>query len=345
MLLEHIETDLNVQLLFGAALGLVFGIAAQITRFCLRRAVAGEAGPDRAAGAVWVMALATAILGTQLAVLFGYIELSDHRYLNSDVPFVAIAVGGLLFGAGMVLTRGCPGRLTVLAATGNLRAVSVLIVFAIVAHAMMKGVLAPVLTSFNALTLDLPLASLAEISGMAWALPAILLGFALMLARQSGTRALHLALGALIGLMVALGWAGTSVLLMDEFEPSPIQSLAFTLPWTDSLFWTLASTAITPGFGVGLVGGVLLGAFVSAALRGELALQSFATPQDTLRYSAGAVLMGLGGVLAGGCTLGVGLSGTATLSLSAFLGLFAIIAGALITQAIARTSLRRAALA
>ena len=61
MLLDYIPSDLNVQLLFGLALGVLFGIAAQITRFCLRRSVAGEEGVDRAGLSVWLLALATAI--------------------------------------------------------------------------------------------------------------------------------------------------------------------------------------------------------------------------------------------------------------------------------------------
>lgn len=46
------------------------------------------------------------------------------------------------------------------------------------------------------------------------------------------------------------------------------------------------------------------------------------------RYLSGGVLMGMGGVLAGGCTVGAGLSGVATLSTSAVIALLAIIAGA-----------------
>ena len=75
-------------------------------------------------------------------------------------------------------------------------------------------------------------------------------------------------------------------------SPLPVQSAAFTLPWTDGLFWLIASTAIPAGFGVGFIGGVLGGSFVSAALRGELQLQSFSTAPETLRYVAGGGLMG-----------------------------------------------------
>jgi len=135
---------------------------------------------------------------------------------------------------------------------------------------------------------------------------------------------------------VAAGWVGTSTLLMDEFDPTPVQSLAFTLPWTESLFWTIASTAVPAGFGTGLIGGVLVGAFLSALARSEIALVSFTEPRETLRYGVGGVLMGAGGVLAGGCTIGAGLSGVSMLSVAAILALLSIVAGAVLTRQVLR---------
>lgn len=341
MLLEYFGTDLNIQLLFGLTLGLVFGAAAQITRFCLRRAIAGADGPDRSALAVWLLALGAAMVAYQVAAGFGYVALDGHRFLASDIPLAAILIGGVAFGIGMVLTRGCITRLTVLSATGNLRAVAVILVFAITVHATMKGVLSPLRSSLGGFTLDLPFGSLIAVPGAAFVIPGVIVLFALWLARRSGTSVLHLALGALIGGLAVAGWVGTSTLLMDDFDPTPVQSLAFTLPWSDTLFWTIASTALAPGFGVGLIGGVLAGAFASALLRREAKLVSFSEPRETLRYGAGGMLMGVGGVLAGGCTIGAGLSGSATLSVSALIALASIVAGALLARAVlsGRTSL------
>ena len=91
--------------------------------------------------------------------------------------------------------------------------------------------------------------------------------------------------------------------------------------------WVIASTAIPAGFGVGFVAGTLAGAFLSAAARGELSLQGFDAPGDTLRYGAGGVMMGVGGVLAGGCTVGAGLSGVAASSTAALIALTSIAIG------------------
>ena len=334
MLLDYIGFDgapATLQLLLGLALGAVFGIAAQISRFCLRRAVAGEVGERRSAAGVWLAALGTAILALQGAVALGYADVSGHRWLSSDLPILALVAGGLAFGAGMVLTRGCISRLTVLGASGNLRALTVLVLFAVTAHAMLKGVLAPLRTALGDVTLPAPVSALSDLPGGALLWSLLLALPLLAIALRSGARARDLSLGVVIGLTAALGWAATSVLLLDEFDAQPVQSLAFTLPWSEALFWTIASTAIPAGFGVGFIGGTLGGAFLSAAARGELALASFEGPAQTLRYASGAVLMGVGGVLAGGCTVGAGLSGVPTLSLAALIALGSIVAGGRLT--------------
>ena len=290
MLLEIYDFGVEARtlhLIAGLILGLVFGIAAQISRFCLRRAVAGPQEERQSAAAVWLTALAAAVIGFTGATAFGLVDLSEHRFLSSELPIAALVLGGLAFGTGMVLTRGCVSRLTVLSGTGNLRAIFVLIAFAVTAHAALKGVLAPVRTTIGSLTVDAPIASLAANPVMLAALFALIAGFAALFAWRSGAHAMHLVLGAVIGLVAVGGWMATSVLLFDEFDPLPVQTAAFTLPWSDTLFWTIASTAIPAGFGVGFVGGVL----------------------------------------AGGCTVGAGISGVATGSVAAIIALSSIAFG------------------
>ena len=334
MLLEYFgETDVRlVQLFFGLGLGLLFGIAAQISRFCLRRSIVGD--DSGAASAVWLTAFATAIGGFFLANIWGLVDVADHRLLSADLPIAAIVIGGLAFGAGMVLSRGCVSRLTVLSGTGNLRALTVLAIFAITAYAALKGVLAPLRVSLGQITVPSPMASLSQISGLAPLLALVGLGAAFFIGRRFQARATDMILGGLIGLIAVAGWAGTSSLLLDDFDPLPVQSAAFTLPWSDTLFWIIASSAVPAGFGTGLIGGVLTGSFLSAFLRRELRLQSFETPIQTMRYVFGGMLMGVGGVLAGGCTVGAGLSGSAMLSIASLLALFSIIAGAALTHVV-----------
>lgn len=337
MLLELYDFGVEARtlhILLGVILGVVFGAAAQVSRFCLRRAVAGDADERKAAAGVWMTSLAIAILAVQGLSMTGLIAIADHRWLADDLPLAALILGGLAFGAGMILTRGCASRLTVLGASGNLRALLVLIIFAITAHAMLKGVLSPLRSWIGSVSVPTPISSLAELPGG----PAIWAGLValplLAFAARSGARRGHLILGGVIGLVAAAGWTGTSVLLLDAFDPLPAQSIAFTLPWTETLFWTIASTAVPASFGTGFIAGVLVGAFVMALVRREFQLQSFETPAQTLRYGAGGMLMGVGGVLAGGCTVGAGLAGGASLSIAALVALIAILAGAAATNAL-----------
>ncbi len=316
----------------GLALGLLFGALAEVTRFCLRRAVAGTEGERREARGVWLLALAVAIVGVQAAVAAGWIGFDGHRFLAADLPWLAILTGGALFGAGMVLTRGCVSRLTVLSGTGNLRAVLVLLVFAAVAHATLKGVLAPVRTALGSVTLPLGEgASLAGLPGGAMLWAGLLAVVALGVALRSGASARNMVLAAGIGLLAVAGWVGTGYVLYDDFDPIAMESLSFTSPSAETLFWVVASTSIPAGFGTGLVGGVVAGALMMSLIGGRFRWQSFESPAQTGRYLAGAALMGMGGVLAGGCTLGAGLSGVPMLSVAAMLALAAIVAGARLT--------------
>lgn len=335
MLLETFDLGYEVRtlhLIAGLFLGLIFGAAAQVSRFCLRRAVAGEPSERGSAAAVWATGFAAAIVGFASLRSTSFAELDGHRFLNPDLPIAAIMLGGLSFGVGMVLTRGCVSRLTVLSATGNLRALTVLALFAVTAHATLKGVFAPIRTSLGALTTELPFGSLFDVPLGGAAFPAIAVLLAAFLVWRARASAVHVLLGAVIGFVAIGGWVVTSTLLFDEFDPLPVQSAAFTLPWSDSLFWLIASSAIPAGFGVGFIGGVVGGSFLSASLRGELQLQSFSAPGETLRYGAGGMLMGFGGVLAGGCTVGAGLSGSAMGSVAALIALASIILGAKIAS-------------
>ncbi len=325
-------TPIAASVLLGLALGLAYGVLAQRSAFCLRRSMVGRWRDCLPALGVWTMALACAIAGTRLAVAAGPISFEEHRFLAADLPLASVLVGGALFGAGMVLTGGCASRLTVLVGTGNLRALLVLVVFAVVALAAMKGALAPLRTALAAASVPGGGMSLAALpGGEIWPL-----GVAFVLALfavRSGARVSHLAMAAGIGLLVPLGWVGTGFLLLDDFDPIPLQSMGFTGPMADTLFWTVAATSIPAGFGTGLAAGVVGGSLAAALLAGEFRWQSLEGPRQTGRYLAGAVMMGVGGVLAGGCTVGAGLSGVSTASLAAFLALASMAASARVVGA------------
>lgn len=307
--------------LVALGMGGLFGLAAERSAFCLRRAVLSGGG----AAAQVVLAMAVALFGTQMAVALGGLDFAQHRFHTPGLPVLSLALGGMCFGAGMVLTRGCASRLTVLAGTGNLRAGLVLIVFAIVAHTTMKGVLAPLRDALGSVRLDMGSGQMPGAPGLWGAgLAAVSLAMALWV-RPALSR---LAWAAGIGALVPLGWLVTGVWLFDDFDPIPMESISITQPGADAAFWLMAASAVRPAFGPGLIGGTLIGALLSSLLARRFSWQSFSSPGETGRYLLGGSLMGFGGVLAGGCSIGLGLSGLSTLSLSALVALMFLIAGA-----------------
>ncbi|MEQ8806795.1 MAG: YeeE/YedE family protein [Rhodospirillales bacterium] len=329
-------------LLAGAlAVGFIYGTVARASGFCLRSAVIEviDHGPARQAAA-WALALPLAILGTQVLSYLGVIDLKDSIYLGSSVMWLALIVGGLLFGFGMVITRGCGGRHLVLAAGGNLRAWLVIVVMALSAYATNRGILAlpriwieaagTVSLGDTPQALPLLIAGPAGAGTAALAIAGILMAAGLLAAFRLRNRpgvAGGLAAGLVVGLLIPVGWYVSGVLGFDDFNPSRPVSLTFTTPMGNALQFLMTYTGTAADFGVTTIGGTLAGAFAWAAATRTLKAEGFDSPGHMARYALGAVMMGFGGVLALGCTIGAGLSGMSTLSLGSLIALASIVTG------------------
>lgn len=323
----------------GLAIGLVFGFFAQRSRFCLRSAVI-EFARGTAGGklTVWLFAFASAVSATQALVLAGVFDAGSARQIAARGSLSGALVGGALFGCGMVLARGCASRLLVLAAQGNLRSVMSGLVFAVTAQAAWTGVLAPLREAVSGWwTVDGGAArdlvartgighGGALLFGLTW------LAAALVWGRRQRVPAWG-AVGAVgVGLAVAAAWWATYAVSKVAFDPVPVQSLSFTGPSAEVLSRTLFASGKPASFDMGLVPGVVLGSFLAAALFGELKLEGFAGGASMRRYLAGAVLMGFGGMLAGGCAVGAGVSGAAIFTVTAWVALGAMWAAAALTD-------------
>ncbi|MFN3844573.1 MAG: YeeE/YedE family protein [Paracoccaceae bacterium] len=337
LLLERFDEPL-LAALFGVLVGAVFGIAAQRSSFCLRAATVefarGSIGPKVA---VWLLAFSTAMIWVQAAQMLGLFRGSDARMMAVAGSWSGAVIGGLMFGVGMVLARGCSGRLLVLAATGNLRSVVSGLIFAVVAQMALHGWLAPLRQTLAALwvtpggrNVDL----LAAVSLPSWT--GLLIGvgiaaLALWLAwrNQIGTRVLVFASG--VGFSVALGWVLTFALSQQAFDPVAVTSTTFSGPSANTLMFFLTPDAVL-GFDIGLVPGVFLGAFVAAAWAGELKFQGFEGEGQMRRSMIGAALMGFGAMLAGGCAVGAGVTGGSIFVATALLALLCMWVGAVITD-------------
>ncbi|HET7056905.1 MAG TPA: YeeE/YedE thiosulfate transporter family protein, partial [Thermomicrobiales bacterium] len=142
----------------------------------------------------------------------------------------------------------------------------------------------------------------------------------------------HIASGVGVGLCVVAGWAVTG-LAFDELADRPVApiSLTFVRPAGDSLEWLQRYTALgLPGFGVATVIGSILGAFATAVAMKRFAITTFSDKGDTIHVLSGSALMGVGGVLALGCTVGQGITGVSTLAVGSFIAFAAIVTGGVI---------------
>jgi uncharacterized membrane protein YedE/YeeE len=248
-------------------------------------------------------------------------------------------VGGLLFGYGMVLSNGCGSRALVLLGRGNLRSLVVVIVLGIAAQMTLKGLIAPMRvvllqasqTAPAVLSLPALLSTFGVGETFARTLAAAVMSAALIIfafAHAPFQRAWgQIAAGIAVGLLVAAGWFATGYLGADDFNPAQVTSLTFISPVADALQYAMLSTGLTLNFGIAMVAGVFTGSLVTALLTRRFHWEGYTSPRHMLRSIGGAVLMGVGGVLAYGCSVGQGLTGLSTLALASFVAVAGILLG------------------
>ncbi|MBS0242336.1 MAG: YeeE/YedE family protein [Proteobacteria bacterium] len=334
--------DGTVEALAGLAVGLAFGAFAQQSRFCLRAATVevsrGALGPKLA---IWLLTFGTAVVLTQVLIVSGALEVTSARQLASRGSLSGAVLGGLMFGVGMVLARGCASRLLVLSATGNLRALVTGLIVTLVAQASFRGVLSPVrewiasiwlveggpgrslLTPFG----GSPVAGLAI--GLIWLAPGFWLAWRHKTALWAGIAA------AGVGLTIGAGWLATWAISQASFQPVAIKSVSFTGPSADTLMALINAPSIPLGFDLGLIPGVFAGSLVAALITREFVLQGFEGGPSMLRYIAGGTLMGFGGMLAGGCAVGAGVTGGAIFATTSWIALLCMWIGAGVTDYLA----------
>ncbi|RVT81753.1 YeeE/YedE family protein [Rhodobacteraceae bacterium CCMM004] len=333
--------DAGVLGLAGLITGLLFGAFAQHSRFCLRAATLEVgAGHMGARTAVWLLAFCTALFGMQAARQWGLIDVREARQLAQVGSMSGAIVGGVLFGVGMILARGCASRLLVLSGTGNMRALVTGLIVTLVAQASLTGVLAAPREW---------LAGLWTINGGAardlavWAglppwivtvLAAVALAVSAAFAVWRRVPWSQAVAGVGVGLAVVLGWGLTFAIASTSFEIVPLSSVTFTGPSTDTLLALVGSREVALSFGTGLVPGVFVGSALTALATREWRIERFGPETPMERYLVGAVLMGFGAMLAGGCAVGAGLSGGAILSITAWVAVASMWAGALAAGAL-----------
>ena len=353
-------------ILWGGGLAVVLGAVVAKTNFCTMGAVSdwinmGDSGRMRA----WFLAIAVAIVGVALLELAALIDTGSSRvpYRGALFFWPRYILGGLMFGVGMTLASGCGNKNLVRLGGGNLKSVLVVLVAGVMAYLMTRTDFYAVLfhSWMEPLSPDLNKLGVVDqsLGGIVGSLlgsaePAALnaylaLGLALamlvLLFRSSEFRrnSDQLLSGFVVGLVIVGGWYVTAgpmgqewveaVEFMDEPPPGVgSQSYTFINPMAETLVFLKAWDAVLITFGVAALLGVVLGSMTYALLSRTFRIEWFVDLKDFANHLVGAGLMGVGGVLAMGCTIGQGVTGVSTLALGSFMALGSIILGSALTM-------------
>jgi uncharacterized protein len=350
------EFSIHTQVLgIGLVTGVILGAVSSKTNFCTLGAVSDWVNMgDTARMRSWMLAMAIAILGVALLQMTNLANIGQDTfppYQTATFAWLRYLIGGTMFGIGMTLASGCGNKTLVRIGSGNLKSLLVFVIAALAAYSMLwtdfygqffKPWVSA--TSIDLAKLGFNSQSLHELMG----LPKQAIGLGLALAilafvcagrefRHSGDAIVG---GLTMGLAVVVGWWVTGGSLGDQWkeyadfaEVRPLrvdtQSLTFVSPMGDFVhFLSSPSDFSLINFGMMVSLGVVLGSFIYSLFSGQIRWETFAHGSDFGLHVFGAVLMGVGGVLAMGCTVGQGVTGVSTLALGSILAVLAMVAGA-----------------
>lgn len=117
------------------------------------------------------------------------------------------------------------------------------------------------------------------------------------------------------------------------FSTLSSQSFTFINPIGQTFGWLAQGFKVNfLTFGIMTVLGVILGSFVWSVISKGFRFEWFANFKDFVNHAIGAVLMGIGGVLGMGCTIGQGVTGISTLALGSFIAFGGIVLGSSLTM-------------
>lgn len=330
--------------LLGLSGGVILGFVARAAQFCTLGAIE-EAyyGSERSRLRMWLLAIGTAIAVTQGLDMAGLVALERSFRLGSQIPWFGALAGGMLFGFGMALVGTCAFGMLVRLGGGDMRALIATLTVGITGYMTMSGIFARLRLEYvDAIRVELPPLSTSSLPALLFGpgnmtgqllvtliMVALTAGWALSGRRFRQRRGL-IAAGMTIGLVIAFGWLATSQLGQDQLYPHQPESYSFVRPIGAALIWLMTASGASASFLIGGVFGVPLGSYLAARFRNEVHWEAFDDAREMRRHLTGAALMGTGGIMAQGCTIGQGMTGMAALSATAFIALAGIVTGALL---------------
>ncbi|TCP63178.1 hypothetical protein EV663_101446 [Rhodovulum bhavnagarense] len=325
--------------LIGLVTGTVLGLAARLGDFCTLGAIETAVyGADQRRLRMWGIILGTGIAATYLLAAFGQIDLIKTPYHGLAWNPLASILGGALFGYGMALAGNCGFGALARFGGGDLRSLVIVVVISIFGFITLSGPLSPLRDwAFPQIPSD-QMQGFAHLVEAVLGLPVLIAALAIAAAfvlwglAHAPLRAERrlLGWGIAVGLAIAAALWGMSALNAASLGAVDVEGHTFTAPLGRTLMWLMTSSAGGLSFSVGSVLGVLLGAWIGSLRKGTFRWEACEDPRELGRQVGGAALMGVGGVVALGCSVGQGVTAFSTLAYSAPVTLAAIAGGAMI---------------
>ncbi|MCT4654958.1 MAG: YeeE/YedE family protein [Cohaesibacter sp.] len=337
-MLDLLGSDEFLLAYIGMGGGILLGLAARLGRFCTLGAIEDYfySSSDLRLR-MWGIAIGVAIVGTFALLHFDALALEKTTYLRQQWNPMESIVGGLLFGYGMAICGNCGYGALARLGGGDLRAFVIVIVMGISAFVTISGPLAYIriwLFPVNETDGALPslATGLANATGISLSLVGILIGLAILAFAISPKHVRNspqtIFWGAVVGLAIVSGWAGTQWMHNETLEANNVVSHTFSGPIGETILYAMTASGTSLTFGIGSVAGVWIGAFIGSLIKGHFRWEACEDPRELRRQIIGAGLMGVGAVVAVGCSIGQGLSAISVLAYSGPVTLIALIAGA-----------------
>lgn len=332
-----LETYKIVNIL-GLFIGIAFGVIAQKNQFCFSGSIKDYIlTKSTKRGASVIMAMIVTIISTTLMATHFQIDLTQSSYFKSNINYLAVITGGLLFGAGMMIADGCSSRSLVKYAQGDSNALITLIFIAIFAYATTKGILYGVLDPFINNSFLIGISSKIQNFQMNIFVVLLILVSILLYLIKKIKRMFSLLDGVLVGLLVSISWFVTGYIGQESMEREiALAGISFVYPSAKTLELFTYYEVNELSFGVSMVCGVLAGTFIMSYFNKKYSFGCTSAQNiNKVKYNMiGGALMGTGGIMAIGCTVGQGLTGLSTLAFSSVLAIISIFISGVITAKI-----------
>lgn len=321
--------------ILGFILGLSFGAIAQKKQFCFSGSIKDYMlTKSTMRGSSVIMAMIVAIVSTTLISSFFELDLTETPYYRDNINYFAIILGGAMFGIGMMLADGCSNRHLIKLAQGDKNSIISIVFIAIFAFATTKGFLYGFFDPIvNNETLVNWSSNIENFTMNIYFVVGILILLLLFLVKRV-KRILSLWDGVLVGLIVAAAWTITGVIGEESMERViNLSGVTFVYPTAKSLELFMLYEVNELTFSISLILGVLIGAFTMSKFNKRYSFGCTAAKgENRVRNNMiGGALMGSGGILSIGCTVGQGLTGLSTLAFASFIAIASIFIAGTIT--------------